>query len=126
MSFPRAQGNGREMPDGYLHLNNYSHVMASGIAGSIFERVMSKRQQEIVERILLERCGHNVLSAEPVDGLNVIFKHNVYRFRKTFLHENFKDVVYATLKASKKPAGQVLSMAATKELLEVLGANHSL
>ena len=107
----RAQGGYRKKPDGYLHLNNYSHTKASGIAGILFERVFTERQQDIVEKTLIELANPKVLSGEANSDEQVIFKHDCYRFRKGFLQANFKQVVYGTVRLLKKSAAQLMSMA---------------
>lgn len=106
-----AQGGFRKKPDGYLHLNNYSHVKASGLAGVLYERVFTERQQEIVEKALIEIAkGEDCHFNEA---------HNAWRFRKEFLHENFKGVVYGTVRLMRKSAAQMMSMAIVGEELNV-------
>lgn len=113
-----AQGGYRKKPDGYLHLNNYSHTSASGLAGVLYERVFTERQQEIVEKALIEIAAPRALNGEPCDE-KVIFKHDCYRFRKEFLHEHFKGVVYGTVRLMRKSAAQMMSMAIVGEELNV-------
>ena len=103
----RAQGGFREKPDGYLHLNNFSHTVASGLAGVLYERVFTDRQREIVEKTLIELTGDD----------DVHFKHEAYRFRKEFLVTHFKPVVYGTVRLLKKSAANLMSMAVVSEEL---------
>lgn len=105
-----AQGGFRKKPDGYLHLNNYSHVKASGLAGVLYERVFTERQQEIVEKALIE-----IAKGEECHFNEV---HNAWRFRKEFLHANFKGVVYGTVRLLRKSAAQMMSMAIVGEELD--------
>lgn len=106
-----AQGNGRAKPDGFLHLNNYSHVRQSGLAGVLFERLMTDKQRELVELTLLELC---ICSSKNVS----MFKHDVWRFHKDFLHEHFKSVVYSVYRSIKKSPAQEISMAISREELQ--------
>ena len=108
-----AQGGFRKKPDGFLHLNNYSHTQASGLAGVLYERIFTERQQEIVEKALIEIAKG--------EGLDCQFNehHNAWRFKKQFLHDNFKGVVYGTLRLLKKSAAQMMSMAVVGEELDV-------
>jgi hypothetical protein len=105
-----AQGNGRAKPDGYLHLNNYSHVRQSGFAGVLYERLMTVKQQELVELTLLELATNSPNAAH--------FKHDVWRFNKRFLNENFKSVVYSVFRSIRKSAAQEVSMAISREELQ--------
>ncbi|WP_155499996.1 hypothetical protein [Pseudomonas chlororaphis] len=112
----RAQGNGRAKPDGFLHLNNYSHVRQSGLAGVLYERLMTEKQQELVELTLIELATPQVgceLSREVCH-----FKHEVWRFRKDFLNEHFKSVVYSVFRSIKKSPAQEISMAISREELQ--------
>lgn len=106
-----AQGNGRAKPDGFLHLNNYSHVRQSGFAGVLYERLMTVKQQELVELTLLELATNAHDTAAH-------FKHEVWRFNKKFLHENFKSVVYSVFRSIRKSAAHEVSMAISREELQ--------
>lgn len=103
------QGGWRSKPDGFLHLNNFAHTQASGLAGVLYERVFTERQQEIVLKALLE------LAPEE----SIMFEHEVWRFKKEFLKENFKGIVYGTVKLLRKSAAQMMSMAIVSEEMEV-------
>lgn len=105
-----AQGNGRAKPDGYLHLNNYSHVRQSGFAGVLYERLMTLKQKELVELTLLE-LGESAKHKPE-------YKHEVWRFPKVFLNDHFKSVVYSVYRSIKKSAAQEISMAISREELQ--------
>ncbi|MGM2755101.1 hypothetical protein ACS2QP_27515, partial [Bacillus cereus group sp. Bce019] len=60
-----AQGKPRALPDGYLHLQNYSVTKASGMAGALFNYVMTERHKEIVEAALLELSNKQDLKVNP-------------------------------------------------------------
>lgn len=111
------QGGFRKLPDGYLHLNNYSHSAKSGLAGSLYERVMNDRQRKLVLNCLLEIAEKE----QPKDTSKVIwmFKHDTYRFDKEFLHEHFKAVVYGCYKFIYKMPASEISMAVVKEQMLV-------
>jgi len=106
-----SQGKPRALPDGFLHLNNFSHVASSGLAGVLFERVFNERQQEIVGCALLEIAQSN---PELVH-----FKHNVWRFKKEFLLEHFKPAVYAACRLIRRRPAEMMSVAITHEELNV-------
>ncbi len=106
----RAHGNGRAKPDGFLHLNNFSHVRQSGFAGVLYERLMNERQQELVELTLLELANN--------DPGHAHFKHEVWRFHKPFLKEHFKSVVYSVYRSIRKSAAHEVSMAISREELQ--------
>jgi len=110
----RAQGNGRAKPDGFLHLNNYSHVRQSGFAGFLYERLMNVKQQELVELTLLELANNLAYS----DKHAAHFKHEVWRFDKRFLHGHFKSVVYSVFRSIRKSAAHEASMAISREELQ--------
>lgn len=103
-----AQGKPRKMPDGFLHLNNFSHIRASGLAGFLYERLMTTEQQRIVLNALVERAGdaHGAYK----------FEHDAWRFSKEFLLEHFKKVVYGTYWLVRKSAAQEVSVAITREM----------
>lgn len=106
-----SQGKPRALPDGFLHLNNYSHVASSGLAGVLYERVFTERQQEIVGCALLELAKD--------DPKLVHFKHNVWRFQKEFLKEHFQPTVYAACRLIRRRPAEMLSVAITHEELAV-------
>lgn len=108
------QGGFRSMPDGYLHLNNYSHSSKSGLAGSLFERVMTQRQRKLVINCLLE-----IAEKQPPEDNTVMFKHDVYRFRKEFLQEHFQAVVYGAYRFIYKLPSSEIATAVVREQMSV-------
>jgi hypothetical protein len=112
----RAQGNGRAKPDGFLHLNNYSHVRQSGFAGVLYERLMTEKQKELVELTLIELA--NSANDSELSQEQAHFKHDVWRFNKKFLNENFKSVVYSVFRSIRKSAAHEISLAISREELQ--------
>ncbi|WP_426101444.1 hypothetical protein [Pseudomonas sp. PSPC3-3] len=110
----RAQGNGRAKPDGFLHLNNFSHVRQSGLAGVLYERLMTVKQQELVELTLLELAATQAATTESYAH----FKHEVWRFKKSFLKDHFVHVVYSVFRSVRKSPAQEISMAISREELQ--------
>lgn len=115
-----AQGGFRKKPDGYLHLNNFSHTQVSGLAGVLYERVFNERQRDIVEKTLIELANPQTMWGHPSPSHDekVIFQYECYRFRKDFLKANFKQVVYGTVRLLKKSAANLMSMAMVAEEME--------
>lgn len=105
-----AQGNGRAKPDGFLHLNNFCHVKGSGLAGPAFEKVMTERQRQIVEATLIE-----IAEGQPNPAELYHEKHETIRFRKDFLVDHFRSVVYSVFRSIRKSAAHEVSLAITRE-----------
>jgi len=95
-----AQGNTRSMPDGFLHIQNFTVTKHAGMAGVVYTHVLDAHQRSLVEGLLIERA---VTLAEREGGYHHHFKHGVWRFRKDFLRNNFKEVVHATTKIMQNP-----------------------
>ena len=112
------QGGTRSLPDGYLHLNNYSHSTKSGLAGSLYERVMTDRQRKLVVNCLLEIADKET-KAQKYDVDIYMFKHDTYRFHKEFLNEHFKPVVYGCYKFIHKSPASEISMSVVKEQVQL-------
>ncbi len=108
-----AQGGFRSKPDGYLHLWNFAATKASGLAGALFNYVMTQRHREIVESALIE------LAEKQTDKGLAQFNddHEVWRFRKEFLKANFKPVVYGTFKLIRKNASELMAIEINREYL---------
>lgn len=121
--YPRIkQGGSRSLPDGFLHLNNYSHSLRSGMAGVMFERVFTPQQRETVCELLRELATEEM--ARSVDFKQLFhFKHGVYRFEKDFLDQNFKGMVYGYMKLVHKSASALMAMAVTGEIIELYQNN---
>jgi hypothetical protein len=96
----RAQGNTRQAPDGFLHIQNFTVTKHSGMAGVVYTHILDDHQKSLVEGLLIE-CA---ITAGMVDGCGYHhFKHGVWRFRKDFLKRYFRQVVHATTKIMQNP-----------------------
>lgn len=110
------QGGYRSMPDGFLHLNNFSHSVKSGIAGSIYERVLTSDQQKAFQRLMFELA----IKLQNERGETLVHeKHDTYRYKKEFLMESFKTMLYGYLKLVRKQPNVMLSLAVTGEIMQV-------
>lgn len=119
MAFPRIkQGGSRSLPDGYLHLNNFAHSLRSGMAGALYERMMTKKQQRTVDELMLELATQEMARQAEFKQL-FHFKHGVYRFDKDFLDANFKALVYGYLRLIRQSASGMAAMAVTGEIIEL-------
>lgn len=96
----RAQGNTRQAPDGFLHIQNFTVTKHSGMAGVVYTHILDDHQKSLVEGLLIERA---VSLTEAKGGEYHHFKHGVWRFNKQFLKGNFKEVVHATTKIMQNP-----------------------
>lgn len=95
-----AQGNTRSLPDGFLHIQNFTVTKHSGMAGVVYIHVLDAHQRSLVEGLLIERA----ISFSLLDGQERHhFKHGCWRFHKDYLKENFKEVVHAMTKATWIP-----------------------
>ncbi|ALO79978.1 hypothetical protein AU161_gp18 [Pseudomonas phage PPPL-1] len=96
----RAQGNTRSMPDGFLHIQNFTVTKAAGMAAVVYTHLLTDEGRDVVQNLLMER-------ARVIEEREDIFlfheKHGTYRFRKDFLKENFREVVHATTKITRQP-----------------------
>ncbi|QNJ57453.1 hypothetical protein [Pseudomonas phage Waldo5] len=99
----RAQGNTRSMPDGFLHVQNFTVTRASGMAGCVWAYILSEAQREIVECVLVQRAMSREVHKFLPEGTLVHDKHGHFRFRKDFLKDNFKEVVHEVTKAMHTP-----------------------
>lgn len=109
-----VSGNGfkrtyRKKSDGFLHLNNYAHSMRSGMAGVIYERMLTKSQQDNVQEFLFDLA----------EARQVMFKHNVWRFDIDFLNKEFKRIVYGYLQLIRKQPSVLFAMASSKEIMDL-------
>lgn len=104
----RAQGGFRSMPDGFLHVQNFTVTKASGMAGCVYVHVLDDHQRHIVESILIERAVACEEAAGP-EWANAAhhFKHGQWRFRKAFLKNHFKQAVHEATKAMHTPVLRV-------------------
>lgn len=96
----RAQGGTRSLPDGFLHIQNFTVTKASGMAGCVYVHVMTDNERTAVEAVLVSRAE----ALQEISGVEVChFKHGVWRFRKSFLKENFVKVVHTTTRLTVSP-----------------------
>ena len=118
----RAQGVPRRLPDGLLHLQNFTVTKHSGMSGFLFAKVMTKAQQEIVELCLIQKLTKNGYCGYPphhnVSTWNEA--HGCHRFPKGFLKAQFKKTVYAVYYALGKNAVDEMSSMVCKEINEAL------
>lgn len=98
----RAQGVPRRLPDGLLHLQNFTVTKHSGMAGFIFAKVMTKAQQDIVELCLIEQLTKNGYCNWGPTSVTWNEAHGCHRFPKGFLKARFKPTVYLVMKALRK------------------------
>jgi hypothetical protein len=96
----RAQGNTRQAPDGFPHIQNFTVTKHSGMAGVVYTHILDDHQKGLVEGLLIERA---ISLSERCGGEYHHFKHGVWRFNKQFLKNNFKEVVHATTKIMQNP-----------------------
>lgn len=113
----RAQGNTRSKPDGYLHLWNFAATKGSGLAGALFNYVMTARQKVIVESALIEIAEKQAQVLESQAPL-AHFKHETWRFQKAFLLANFKSVVYGSFKLFRRNASEQMAIEINREYLQ--------
>lgn len=121
MQYPSLkQGGTRQLPDGYLHLNNFSHSVKSGMAGVIFERVLTAPQQSTFEEILMHLAGSIADQAKlPITMYFKKTSKGVVRFNKKFLIAHFKRTFYGYMNLVRKQGASLLAVAATNELLDL-------
>lgn len=118
----RAQGVPRRLPDGLLHLQNFTVTKHSGMAGFLFAKVMTKAQQDIVELCLIQKLTKNGYCGYPPHQNVSTWNddHGCHRFPKGFLKSQFKQTVYAVYKAVGKDAVAVMSSMVNVEMREAL------
>ena len=101
------QGGTRSLPDGFLHVQNFTVTKASGVGGIIWQ-LFDDNQKGIVEAVMIERaiaCDAN----RYFDVEAHHFKHGQWRFRKSFLKANFTLVVLNTCTICKVSPAQLLA-----------------
>jgi len=112
-----AQGNTRSKPDGFLHLWNFAATKSSGLAGALFNYVMTNRQREVVETALIERAEKQD-QVDPNGAPTAHFRHETWRFRKEFLKGHFKAVVYGTFKLFRRNASELMAIEINREYIQ--------
>lgn len=112
----RAQGVPRRLPDGLLHLQNFTVTKHSGMAGFLFAKVMTNAQQEIVELCMIQKLTKNGYCGVRPETWNE--DHGCHRFPKGFLKAQFKQTVYAVYSALGKDAVAEMSCMVRAEIRE--------
>uniref|UniRef100_A0AAU6W2X3 Uncharacterized protein n=1 Tax=Pseudomonas phage Lepni01 TaxID=3138536 RepID=A0AAU6W2X3_9VIRU len=95
-----AQGNTRSMPDGFLHIQNFTVTKHSGMAGVVYIHILDNHQKSLVEGLLIERA---IVVGDLLKTECHHFKHGVWRFHKEFLKCHFREVVHAMTKVTCIP-----------------------
>lgn len=97
------------MPDGFLHIQNFTVTKASGMAGCVWAYLLDDHQKATVESVLYERAKAIESAAGPewAEAAVRSDKHDCLRFRKSFLQENFKEAVHETTRAMLTPVVDV-------------------
>lgn len=100
----RAQGVPRRLPDGLLHIQNFTVTKDGGIAGFLFAKVMTKAQQDIVELCLIQKLTKNGYCGYPTHKNVPTWNeaHGCHRFPKGFLRAQFHKTVYSVYEALGK------------------------
>lgn len=108
-----AQGVPRKLPDGLLHIQNFTVTKQSGMAGFLYAKVMTPAQREIVELSLIQQLTQNGYSGYPPHHNVSTWSeaHGCHRFPKGFLGARFKPTVYAVYKAlNRDPLSETKSL----------------
>lgn len=115
----RAQGNTRQRPDGFLHIQNFTVTKASGMAGCVYVHMLTKVEQMAVERLLIAKA----LVMEEKLGREVChFKHDVWRFDKRFLKEAFAKTVHTSTRITQSPVVERFKSKLFAEREEIFGS----
>ncbi|QNJ57288.1 hypothetical protein Stalingrad_19 [Pseudomonas phage Stalingrad] len=107
----RAQGGTRALPDGFLHVQNFTVTKASGIEGAIWAYLFTDQQKLHVEQLLwsvaiaLEQAAGPEWTGAAVQD----HKHGCHRFRKEFLKIHFKAAVHQVLEETHTSAVEVFA-----------------
>ena len=95
-----AQGGFRSMPDGFLHIQNFTVTKASGMAGCVYVHILTDNERTAVEALLVAKAQ----ALEEISGVEVChFKHGVWRFKKSFLKEAFAKAVHTSTRITVSP-----------------------
>lgn len=106
----RAQGGTRSLPDGFLHIQNFTVTKASGMAGCVYVHILDDHQRHVVESILIEHaCAREERAARNGNEFLCLhhFKHGHWRFDKRFLNDAFKSAIHTATKAMHTPVIEV-------------------
>lgn len=102
----RAQGNTRSLPDGFLHVQNFTVTKAAGIAAAVWVHAFDDHQRRLVEGVLIE------LAQSDINKVHV--KHATVRFNKAFLTVNFEWAVFKVCQAIRLEPASALYIAVAK------------
>lgn len=91
-----AQGKPRALPDGFLHVQNFTVTKAAGMAAVVYTHILDENQRSAVEWLLLSKAEVKEAEAESVGVPLSLYhvKHGTVRFAKAFLIENFREAVH--------------------------------
>ena len=119
----RAQGGTRALPDGFLHVQNFTVTKASGIEGAIWAYLFTEHQKLHVEQLLWSVAIALEQSAGPEwTGAAVRDdKHDCHRFRKEFLKSHFKVAVHEVLVETGTSAVEEFAQAFFKAKRDLAG-----
>lgn len=114
-----AQGNTRSMPDGFLHIQNFTVTKHAGMAAVVYTHILDENQRETLVALLIEKASQDNLRAirmgmESAERYHV--RHGTVRFAKWWLKENFQKVVHEYTK--------VIGLPVANEFLEKLIAER--
>lgn len=114
----RAQGGTRSLPDGFLHIQNFTVTKASGMAGCVYVHILTDNERTTVENLLV---AHAQVLETKLDREICHFKHGQWRFDKRFLKENFKKVVHITTRVTTSPVIERFKEQLFAEREQILG-----
>lgn len=91
-----AQGNTRSLPDGFLHIQNFTVTKAAGMAAVVYTHILDENQRTAVEWLLISKAETVEAEAESIGVPCQVYhvKHGTVRFAKKFLIENFREAVH--------------------------------
>lgn len=104
------QGGTRALPDGFLHIQNFTVTKASGMAGCVYVHILDDHQRHVVEGILIEQAVAREERAARAGNEFLLlhhFKHGQWRFDKRFLKDSFKSAVHNATKVMHTPVLEV-------------------
>jgi hypothetical protein len=90
----RAQGNTRSLPDGFLHIQNFTVTKHAGLAGVVYIHILNVDQQAVVQELLRERAVSDWAHGGYQGDAPVHYKHGQWRFSKAFLKKRFQPMVH--------------------------------
>ncbi|CBZ41991.1 hypothetical protein PsPphi15_gp18 [Pseudomonas phage phi15] len=108
-----AQGGTRALPDGFLHVQNFTVTKASGIEGAIWAYLMTPAMKLEVEQYLwsVAIALEQAAGVEHTGAAVRDDKHDCHRFRKAFLRIHFKYAVHEVLGKNNVSAVELFAQA---------------